>query len=228
MGDNPILQAVTRTLRLIYPEGLSGKSIMDVGCLEGGFATEFARLGMNALGLEVRQSNFENCLRVKAGIDLPNLSFVRDDAMNIGTYPAVDVMFVCGLLYHLDDPRKFIADASRICGRAIFLETHVAAEDGEASVALHKLSEMTVLEGLRGRWFPEYADVSVEELEKLKWASWSNNKSFWVQKEYLLQLLKEAGFNLVFEQYDCVPAIVPEYTQGWRKQNARVLLVGIR
>jgi len=229
MGDSTILHAVRRTLELVFPEGLHGRTIMDIGCLEGGFATEFARLGLTATGLEVRDSNFANCLRVKAATNLPHLSFVQDDAMNIGNYPPVDAMFVCGLLYHLDRPRQFLEDAARVCKRVIFLETHVApAEDGAAANTLYKLSALTEHEGLRGRWFGEYGDVTPQELDRMKWASWSNDKSFWIQKEHLLQLLKELGFGTVYEQFDCEENIVSQYGSGWRRDHARVLVVGVR
>jgi hypothetical protein len=46
-------------LNLVFPDGLRGKRIADLGCLEGGYAVEFARLGMNATGIEVRDSNFQ-------------------------------------------------------------------------------------------------------------------------------------------------------------------------
>lgn len=227
MEQSGILCAVRRTLGLVYPGGLAGKSIVDVGCLEGGFTTEFARLGMQATGIEVRDSNFRNCLRVKAGTNLPNLTFVQDDANNIGRYGPFDAVFACGLLYHLDRPRRFLTDASGVCRRALFLETHVAEPGVAPANEIYGLSEITENEGLRGRWFPEYGDVTMEQLDRMKWASWSNSRSFWVQKEYLLQLMHDLGFDIVLEQFDCDHDIVGQYT-GWRRSNSRVLLVGLR
>lgn len=227
MEQSGILHAVRRTLGLVFPDGLAGKSIVDVGCLEGGFTTEFARLGMQATGIEVRRSNYRNCMRVKAATNLPNLTFVQDDANNIGRYGPFDVGFVCGLLYHLDRPRRFLTDASRVCRRALFLETHVAEQGVVSANEIYRLSEMTENEGLRGRWFPEYAEVAHARHDRMKWASWSNRKSFWIQKEYLLQLLHDLGFDLVFEQFDCDPDIVGQYT-GWRRSNSRVFLVALR
>ena len=68
-------------LRLVYPDGLHGKSIVDIGCRAGGYSTEFARLGMIATGIEVRQFNYRNCLRVKAGTDLPTCRTSRSSGM---------------------------------------------------------------------------------------------------------------------------------------------------
>ncbi len=228
MNQNGIFLAVERMLRLIYQDDLAGKSIVDVGCLEGGYATEFARLGMVATGIEVRDSNYQNCLLVKRGTNLPNLHFVRDDAKSIGRHGPFDAVFVCGLLYHLDQPRKFLADAARVCKRAIFLETHVATDPAGPAVETYRLSGIEVNEGLKGRWFPEHEALPEDELDKMKWASWSNERSFWIQKEYLLQLLKDLGFDMVLEQFDCEPDIAEQHTTGWRRKTDRVLLVGIK
>ena len=74
-----------------------------------------------------------------------------------------------------------------------------------------------------------YGDVTPEELNRMKWASWSNDRSFWVQKDYPLQLLSDLGFDLVLEQFDCDKDIVGQWTTtGWRKTNSRVLLAGIK
>jgi len=223
-----IFNAARRTLNLIYNGDLAGKSIADIGCLEGGYATEFARLGMNATGIEIRDSNFQNCLYVKSKTDLPNLSFVQDDAMNIGNHGPFDGLFICGLLYHLDKPRQFLDAAARVCKKFMILETHVAPLGPEDAVDLFHLSGTEINEGLRGRWYREYDEVSTQMLDQMKWSSWSNNKSFWVEKPYLFQVMKENGFDIVFEQYDCESDIANEYTTGMRARQARTFLVGLR
>ena len=97
--------------------------------------------------IEARESNYRNCLRVKAGTNLADLRFVRNDATNISNYGPFDAVFICGLLYHLDRPRQFLADAARICRRVLFLETHVTHAERTPSVDIYKLSEVTENEG---------------------------------------------------------------------------------
>ena len=62
----------------------------------------------------------------------------------------------------------------------------------------------------------------------MKWFSWDNKKSFWMQKEHLLQLIRDIGFDLVFEEFDCLPNIISEMTEGYYAKNDRVMLVGIK
>ncbi len=226
--DSTLLHAVRRTLNLIYPQGLQGRSIVDCGCLEGGFTAEFARMGMQATGIEARENNFRNCMRVKDGTRLPNLRFVQDDVKNIGNYGPFDAVFASGMLYHLDRPRQFLTDVARVCRRVIFLETHVASDLDVPATELFGLSPLVEHEGLKGRWMLEYDDsVSRARLERMKWSAWSNASSFWIQKEHLLQLLRDLGFDLVMEQYDNETDIIGFMT-GVRRQQSRVFLVGIR
>jgi SAM-dependent methyltransferase len=228
MDQNPVTRCVQRLLHTLYSDGLKGKTLIDVGCLEGGFTTEFARMGMTATGVEVRESNYKNCLYVRDRVNLPNLNFIQGDAVDIAKFGQFDVFFVSGLLYHLDRPRKFLEDVARNCRKALVLWTHVThAEDNEASQT-YMLSELCESEGLVGRWYSEHGDIPQSELDQLKWASWDNKKSFWIQKEYLLQLLQCIGFDLVFEQFDCMEDIVADMTQGFYHKIDRVMLVAIK
>jgi SAM-dependent methyltransferase len=228
MDQNPITLCVKRLMHTLYPEGFQGKTIIDVGCLEGGFATEFARMGMTATGVEVRESNYSNCLYVQDRVNLPNLHFVQGDAVDIAKFGKFDVFFVSGLLYHLDKPRQFLEDVARNCGKALVLWTHITQSEKNEASETYRLSGLCENEGLQGRWYPEHDDISFNELNQLKWASWDNKRSFWIQKEYLLQLLKDIGFDLVFEQFDCMDDIVGDMTEGFYHKIDRVMLVAIK
>ncbi len=229
MEDMTIFQAAKRTLDMIYQGDLKGRTIADLGCLEGGYATEFARLGMDSTGIEIRDSNFQNCLYVQSKTELPNLRFVQDDAMNIGQHGPFDGLFICGLLYHLDKPRKFIEDAAGVCKKFMIIDTHVAPVNHEEAIDIYKLTATDTNEGLRGRWYPEYDSVQLDTLDQMRWSSWSNNKSFWVEKADLLHVMKQCGFDIVFEQFDCESDISGQYaSSGFRGRHSRVFLVGIK
>ena len=220
--------AAKRMLNLVFSDGLSGKRIADLGCLEGGYATGFARLGMTAVGVEARKSNFQNCLYVKSKVSLPNLSFINDDVNNIDKYGIFDAMWVCGILYHLENPRSFLVKAAQVCRRLILIETHFSHVDWTLAAEHHKLSEICEHDGVRGRWFNEYTSgISQDALDDLRWHSWSNYRSFWVEKEHLLQLIKDVGFDIVLEQYDLFPNIVDGMENYYRRQD-RTLFVGVK
>ncbi|MDB5447882.1 MAG: hypothetical protein JWQ97_3199 [Phenylobacterium sp.] len=231
MGD---YQCVKNLLPLLYPEGWQGRSIVDLGCLEGGFATEFARLGLDSTGIDVRESNIANAEYIRAHTDLPNLRFIRDDAWNVGQYGPFDMIFCVGLHYHIEDQRRFLSEMGRACRKAILIDTHFAPEfDHEPAVAIHRLSELTSHEGLPGRWYPEHdldPATGKKELESLKWASWENKRSFWPTKGALVRAMRDAGFAIVVEDYDqfgrdSVAHLSPD---GWHYQNCRAMFVGVK
>ena len=131
-------------------------------------------------------------------------------------------------MYHLDRPRKFLEAIAQNCRKVLVLWTHVAHAELNEAAKTYSLSGLCENEGLRGRWYPEHGDIPQSELDQLKWASWANEKSFWIQIEYLLQLLKSLGFDLVFERFDCMDDIFGDMTKGFYKKIDRVMLVAIK
>ena len=228
IDNHPHFQAARRLLIALYPDGLEGRTILDVGCLEGGYTVEFARLGMVATGIEVRDSNYQNCLYVKKRVNLPMLSFVKDDAMNLSNYGPVDALFVNGLLYHLDRPKRFLEAAAAVCRKVLFLQTHYAPTGPSPAIARYHLSELAENEGLLGRWYPEHDLAVGDELDRLKWTSWSNQRSFLICREHLLDTIKKVGFDVVLEQYDALDNILQDLTVGYTYQHSRSMFVGIK
>jgi len=124
MDVHPWFLAAKRVLDATFPGDKRHLRIADLGCLEGGYTVEFARLGLEALGLDVRELNIEACRYVQSKVSLPNLEFVRDDVWNIAAYGAFDAVFCCGLFYHLDKPREFLNLLSQVTKRLLILQTH--------------------------------------------------------------------------------------------------------
>jgi SAM-dependent methyltransferase len=221
-GDEPLLRdwgicrAALRTLGLLVPiqERTDAPRVADLGCLEGGYAVEFARAGYDVIGIEGRRSNVEKCELVAAALGLPNLRFVCDDARNIRSYGSFDAVFCCGLLYHLDTPTAFLHDLAAVTRRVLLLQTHYATPEDETWNKF-RLSPLTLHEGRLGRWFQEWEpNTSSEEVETLSWSAVGNSSSFWLEKRHLLQAMLEAGFPIVCEQYDFLEDVVGnDYTE---------------
>ncbi len=227
-ADEPRSRATLRFLRMLYGNHLPGKTIADLGCLEGGYAVEFARAGMNALGIEVRQSNFENCMAVKRKLGLPTLQFARDDVWNTPRYGTFDVVYCCGLLYHLDRPHEFLKLLGKIAKDAIIVNTHFAPLGAESRFGLGPLTEH---EGLPGRWVDEHGDMDEALLDTLKWASWSNHRSFWMTREAHIPAISHAGFDIVLEQWDAAASaenLLAVTTSEDYRTFQRAVFIGVR
>jgi len=154
-------------------------TLVDLGCLEGGYAYEFAKLGHDVTGVEVRKSNFEACKYVEQQCNIKNLTFVNSDAWDVKE--KFDVVFCCGLFYHLDRPAAFMAHLAQMTGEKLILNTHFATADTK-----HRLSGRAVNEGYFGSWY----DEGQTRDESAKWSSWGNGKSFWLELPELTRLCR--------------------------------------
>ena len=180
-----------------------GLRLLDLACLEGLFAIEFARQGMETVGLEIRDAHLAKAEFARATLGLANCHFVRGDVRQIpaqlGTF---DVTLAAGILYHLDFPDcvhflRSIGDRTR---DLVIIDSHFAYEEIETSVL--PLSSMRTYETLgkrfRGREIVEHA-LHVTDEEKAAthlWASIDNNKSVWLSERSVVDILDERGFAL--------------------------------
>jgi SAM-dependent methyltransferase len=180
-ADTGICQAALRDLKLALP---GGGRIADVGCLEGGYAVEFARAGYDVLGVEARPANMASCEYVADALDLPGLRFVQDDARSLHHHGEFDAVFCCGLLYHLDEPVSFLNMLGKVTRRLLILQTHYSAQPD------------AVNEGRSGHWYQD--DPAADS----RWGSWGNQRSFWLAVPDLLDAIRAAGFPLVYRQFD--------------------------
>ena len=184
-------------------------------------------MGFRVLGLEVRKSNIDLCHYVKRNTNLPNLEFVEDNVWNITKYGTFDVMFCCGLLYHLDRPKKFLEVLAGVTTKLLILQTHFATNEKNYKF---RLSSLTENESLRGRWYTEFAtEKDFFNREESRWSSWDNRRSFWIQREYLLQVIQNVGFDIVMEQYDDLgPRMATTMLSDDYKTFSRGTFIGIK
>lgn len=226
LAETPFTLSVLRTLDLVFcDQPHSEISVIDLGCLEGGYAVEFARAGYQTTGLEVRRANIERCLEVQDSLHLPNLRFVLDDARNLAEHGSFDAVFCAGLLYHLDFPVSFLETVSKVTKRVLVLDTHVASAR-RPRYWRKRLSRTTEHEGVRGRWYRDYTEAASQEaVESALTASYGNPKSFWIEKMHLVQVLRNVGFSTIYEQFDCLADIV---SNTRLRVHDRVLLVAVK
>jgi SAM-dependent methyltransferase len=235
LSESAVWKSIVKSLDLFFPgtkEERKKLRVVDLGCLEGGYAVEFAKLGFDTLGIEAREDNLQKCEYVKSNLGLTNVNFVKDDVRNLANYGKFDIVLCYGLLYHLNDPIAFLKTVSECTNKLLFLNTHFATErDIRYGVGFintyfiaplqkrtklfeftknHRLSPITTNEGYRGRWMKEWSKgINKSRLEKLLWASYNNDQSFWLCKKDLTMAMHDVGFNSVFEQFDYTGDIMP-------------------
>ena len=200
IGESPRTVAIHESLRRFAGADLGGRSALDLGCLEGGHSFELRRAGLDVLGVEGRTGNFERCLRLRDYYRaLGGIEFVLADVRAFEPHRRFDVVVCSGLLYHLDDPMRFIGRLGELIapGGMLYLDTHVAPEESFFADCEMRgaLSAMKVrdCDGLAVRYREFDEDVRTPE------ASIGNAVSLWLDTDSHLELLQRAGFGRVFE-----------------------------
>ena len=105
-------------------------TVADLGCLEGGYAAEFARAGYDVTGFEARQENHDapygwghSWAWITSGSSWATPGR-RCPACNSTRCSAA------GLLYHLDQPVAFLNLLGEVTRRLLILNTNFSLEDG--------------------------------------------------------------------------------------------------
>lgn len=236
LSESAIWTSIEKTVNLFFPQSVREKNklkLADLGCLEGGYTVQFARLGFDSLGMEAREENIQKCNYVKSRLDLPNLNFVKDDVRNLSNYGKFDIVLCYGLLYHLNDPVNFINTVGQCTSKMLLMSTHFAPDfDARYDLGFinnyliapiqkrtklferqknYRLSKISENEGYKGRWYLEWKkNEKKEKIEKTLWASYNNHQSFWLCKKDLTKVIQNAGFNHVFEQFDYTGDIIAD------------------
>ncbi len=177
---------------------LTGRTVVDLGCLEGGFTLAFAGRGAaRAVGIEARSISIERCRLAATLLGADTAEFVEADIKDeLARRDPFDVVFAAGILYHVADPAALLRTMREACGHVALIDTHVAHETDHS----HGCSEVITAESggrtYRGRRFPEYApDVSDDDKADLLWAAWSDADSFWPLESELVEMILAAGFS---------------------------------
>ena len=120
VGDEVKLRRIIQIASDIARTPLKNLRVLDLACLEGLYAVEFARRGAEVIAIEGRKANIEKARFAKDVLSLDNLELFKDDVRNFSRekYGYFDIVLCLGILYHLDNPDVFcfmerIAEACR-------------------------------------------------------------------------------------------------------------------
>jgi SAM-dependent methyltransferase len=216
IGDEIKLRRVTQIVADVAAKPFHELRVLDLACLEGLYAIEFARLGAEVVAIEGREANLAKARFAGEVFSLGNVSFIRDDVRNlsVGKYGVFDVVLCLGILYHLDAPDlfSFVHNISAVCRRLTVIDTHISPRPSVCREYHGKK--------YYGRPYREHAPSATSEArEKAAWASLDNPRSFWFTRPSLFNLLAQTGFS---SAYECV---LPEEAH---KPSDRITVAAIK
>jgi 2-polyprenyl-3-methyl-5-hydroxy-6-metoxy-1,4-benzoquinol methylase len=175
---------------------LAEARVLDLACLEGHYAIEFALHGAEVVGIEGREDNIAKARFAKEVLGLERLTFAQDDVRNLSKdlYGEFDIVICSGILYHLDVPDvfRFAEQIHSVCKHLAIVDTNISLKD-DVSV------------DYRGHqyhgWFYKEHEPETTQEERLAglWSSIDNVRSLWLTRPSLYNLLTNVGFTSVLE-----------------------------
>ena len=169
--------------------------ILDIGALEGGISYHLARLGADVTGIEIRDDNLGRCGFLKEVCPELPMRFMKEDMFAISKekYGEFDGILLAGTLYHVDAPQILpLLQTLREMTDTLIVDSHISTKLLEKYVVPNK--ELC----LYGRSVREHSpedDFSLRD--KRFWSSYSNDYSFWMTENSLVNALNKAGFRYV-------------------------------
>jgi SAM-dependent methyltransferase len=116
--EDPRMAWADRALAELTGQGLAGKSVLELGPLEGGHTYLAAQLGAREIiAIEANARAYLKCLVAKEVLQIPRATFLLGDAVaflreNTRTF---DTGLALGFIYHLADPVEALALLARRC-----------------------------------------------------------------------------------------------------------------
>ena len=168
-----------RITRLDQVLGLAGKTVLEIGCFEGIHTLGLCSYGATVTAVDIRPLNVIKTAARLACYGYSASVFPLDVEDPAATLPDFDVIFHCGVLYHLEDP---VSHLQRLLphGRAIYLDTHVAEENAD---------DATLEAG--GRTYQGHQHYEAGWADPF---SGRGRGAFWMRTADLIALIEEAGF----------------------------------
>lgn len=180
--------------------GFSGKSVLELGPLEGGHSYMIEQAGAASIvSIESNARAYMKCLIAKevVGLQRTHFKYGDFDPYLRDTTDRFDVLVASGVLYHMRNPVELIANIARVADK-LLLWTHYF-DSGKLAAIPHMAHRMKGSTASDHKGFThtlnryEYGDF----LNTTRFAGGSEHYSNWLSRDDLLGALKYFGFQTI-------------------------------
>jgi len=179
---------------------------IDIGCHRGEHIQRILKPMLptaEILGVEPKTSNYQECLK----LNIEGVSFLQLDCRDLSAERVghFDLVWCCGLIYHLDDPTRLICAIRSIShGESyICVEGHFATEAEQACLPNpNPPIVQKILDGraYRGKMFKEFDQaLPVDARDKSDRAALDNAWAFWLTADSMVNMFRSYGFRRIVE-----------------------------
>lgn len=125
-------------LKLIHiPENLQGKTVLDIGAFDGFFSFEAEKRGASRVlatdrfcwerqGMADGQGFKIAHAALRSRVEARMISVEELSPATVGLF---DIVLFLGVLYHSQDPLRYLRAARSVCRETLIVETHIDAAD---------------------------------------------------------------------------------------------------
>lgn len=179
---------------------LNGKEVMELGPGDGYNTAALEKLGANVTSIEGNVDAFLRCLIIKNALGLKAKFMLGDFTKSLSDGTPPDLLYACGILYHLRDPVGFLNEAHKVADK-LFLWTHYydsaqinQVEHERVGFASGKTSEREY----NGRTFTYYEkEYHLEHVQQAGYIGGLNATCAWMSREDLFGAVALAGFKVL-------------------------------
>lgn len=176
--------------------GLAGKTVLELGPLEGYDTWRFESLGAaSVLSIEGNRDNFLKCLVLKNILGMRATFLLGDMIRYLHETPTRwDLCWASGVLYHLADPLALLEGLARV-SRVVFIWTHYIdgsrVSDPDMRRHLDPARNKTV--DYHGRSITLH-HRNYNQLPGPYFSGGDQSFSYWMEKDDILHVLRRVGF----------------------------------
>ena len=141
--------------KMIFPEDLSGRRVLDIGASDGFFSLKLRQRGAQVVAVDYRPKDLHG-FGVMERISGLEFDYRQVNLFDVApeTFGTFDIVLCFGVLYHLPDMIKGLSILRGVCSGQMFLETHCAAELPPEISAARYYREDTLNRDLTNFWSP--------------------------------------------------------------------------
>ena len=182
---------------------LAGKSVLELGSLEGAHTLQYEELGCSeVIGVEANEAHFMKSLLIKNYVADSNIQFILGDFQGYleNCNRHFDLISAVGVLYHMTNPLQTIAACSKVSD-AIFIWTVVYNDDlipeGHRNLISQKVNATADDLDYEGHKH-HYRSIDASRARKDKnFSGGLADYALWVEPDVLVDGLKHFGYTNV-------------------------------
>jgi predicted RNA methylase len=179
--------------------GINGKTILELGPLEGGHSYMLERLGAKSItAIEANTHAYLRCLIIKNLLDLNRVRFIYGDFVEFLRLNKIkfDIVIASGVLYHMMNPVEVIGLLANTTDK-IFIWTHYYDYDiiKRNNQDSSKRFTGSINSGYGGFEHTLYRQEYNDALNLASFCGGNNQFSYWMDRNELLDCLRYFGFD---------------------------------